>query len=268
MLAVKPFKSGNELNRDNQDLNSRRVIIKRVPHSFSEMDMLKIIQSRFGPIESIYQFKRLHRGKGKQASLGRYRSYSVVLNKPLVAHIMAAHGLLCLPDGQMAEICQYESYYEKALNQGDTIQIRVGPEAKYQLPAKTSNWSPKKAFHSNMPLTVTRCKTVSESESPHAGIANDLMYPMLPRHCQHSTKEIFMSSYKNRNELSDLATIQKSTQKIEHHVVDHLSKPTDRAYFLQYDTSQSNLINSTQDKQIAQEVFNLRINLRKPVGPA
>lgn len=104
VLTVKHFKYGAELNRDNQDLNSRRIIIKKVPHIFSEMEILNLIQSRFGPIESIYQFKRFHKGRRRKSNLGKFRSYSIVLTIPEMAQIMASQGILYLPNGQYAEI--------------------------------------------------------------------------------------------------------------------------------------------------------------------
>lgn len=56
-LQVSEYREGVDLIRYNQNLNRRRVVVKKIPKSWREEEVTQFLEIHFGPVQSLYKYK-------------------------------------------------------------------------------------------------------------------------------------------------------------------------------------------------------------------
>lgn len=82
-LHISEYRTGDQLDLHVQDMNSRRVVVKKVPQTVSEDMLRSLMEGLFGEIQSLFKFKA--RSHVNQASLDRNQkqvSFSVLFISP------------------------------------------------------------------------------------------------------------------------------------------------------------------------------------------
>ena len=92
-LAVGPFRQGSELWSHNEHINSRRVIVKKVPALVPEEMLRAALETQFGSIHRMYRFaaESTHKAAKKEKSR-KHHSYSVEFDLESSADRAAAEG--------------------------------------------------------------------------------------------------------------------------------------------------------------------------------
>lgn len=98
-LAIGPFRQGSELWSHNEHINSRRVIVKKVPASVLEDDLRKILETHFGTIHRMYKFaaESTHKAAKKEKSR-KHNTYSIEFEHEAFAEEASVCESLLLPD--------------------------------------------------------------------------------------------------------------------------------------------------------------------------
>lgn len=98
-LAVGPFRQGSELWSHNEHINSRRVIVKKIPAKVLEDDLRKVLESQFGTIHRMYKFAAESTQKAaKKEKSRKHNTYSIEFAKEEFAMEASACTTLLLPD--------------------------------------------------------------------------------------------------------------------------------------------------------------------------
>ena len=96
-IEISRYRTGLELFEYNKQINSRRVIVKKVPPSVSIHALTSILEAKFGQIYKIYKFEAesLYKAQ-KKARTRKHHSYSVEFEKENSAIKAAAYACLRL----------------------------------------------------------------------------------------------------------------------------------------------------------------------------
>ena len=84
-LFCKEFKKGNPLKLHNTQLILRRVIVKKAPFFLVEEDIKELLESKFGAVESIYEFKTDIQYQSTALNK-KFKSFSVTFRSDLVTN--------------------------------------------------------------------------------------------------------------------------------------------------------------------------------------
>ena len=98
-LAIGPFRQGSALWSHNGQVNSRRVIVKKVPSSISQETLQQVLERAFGEIGRIYCFAAESTEKAvKKQKNRKCNTYSVEFLTEASAMQAAKDGFLCIPE--------------------------------------------------------------------------------------------------------------------------------------------------------------------------
>ena len=98
-IRCSPLKSSQELMEERAFNNARKVLVKKVPSTISQMDLTTLLEERYGPIESVFAFlpdkDRMNRpNKGRSI-----RTYSVMFKDVQSAEAAALADTFLHPSG-------------------------------------------------------------------------------------------------------------------------------------------------------------------------
>lgn len=117
-LSIMPFYSGPDLKEVNRKLNQKRVILKRVPSSVTQAEIVSTIERKWGRIQSFFQYNRVSK---KSGGSGKFKSYSLTLEDPIVASNLVKQRSLSLTEGQTAQVIPYDVDFLKGKNSATTL---------------------------------------------------------------------------------------------------------------------------------------------------
>lgn len=101
-LTVTEYKSGQDLIAENQRLNKRRVILKKVPSYVAESDLRAELTKKCGPIHTLFQFKPVNSpdlSPSHAVEHPRFHVFSVVFKDLGAAKRLTKKGYFELSDG-------------------------------------------------------------------------------------------------------------------------------------------------------------------------
>ena len=76
-LKITKYLMGTELEVFAKEEESRRVVVKRIPHKFSQEHLVRVIERHFGVIRRAFQYEVSKKKKGSSKISGKYCSYSL-----------------------------------------------------------------------------------------------------------------------------------------------------------------------------------------------
>ena len=98
-LVIGPFRQGSELWSHNESINSRRVIVKKVPIRIEEESLRQVLEYQFGNISRMYRFAAESIEKAAKKDKSRKNNtYSVEFVNEESAAKASKHGIICISD--------------------------------------------------------------------------------------------------------------------------------------------------------------------------
>ena len=108
-LGISKYMSGKDLILYNNRIRGKRVIIKKVPSSFSLDELKSFIEQNYGPVQQIYVFKGdKSEDATKKHETRKNQAYSVVLHEKKDAKALADKEELVLPSGNTAIVQKFK----------------------------------------------------------------------------------------------------------------------------------------------------------------
>lgn len=120
-LAVGPFRQGSELWSHNEHINSRRVIVKKVPSMVPEEMLRAALETQFGTIHRMYRFAAESTTKAAKKEKNRkHHSYSVEFDLESSADQASAEGIFLLAEINTSVLM--EKFQKKPIDQVSSFQ--------------------------------------------------------------------------------------------------------------------------------------------------
>lgn len=146
-LAIIRFRQGPELSNHNEYINSRRVIIKKVPAGICQDSFKEKLQSAFGTITRMYRYEAESIEKAaKKEKRRKTNTYSVEFDEVASAEKASSKGLFYLQEVSVPVVV--ERYQRKALNGENYItnlksgmQTRINANINSQVVTSKANTS-------------------------------------------------------------------------------------------------------------------------------
>lgn len=179
VLFCQQYKSGPTLLAHSADVNSRRVVVKKVAPSVNLDELRKALQRAVGPIEVFYQYK--FDVAGQLHSSRDHKTYSVTfVDNSAALRSLLACGSLELPTGVRVEVEQF--CYNRKREKTVPNDSNIGPlflqgikssKVKTKTTAETKVSPHKGQKPSNPRDTLCRC-AAGHAEQPRGNISVEI----------------------------------------------------------------------------------------------
>lgn len=137
-LTALPFKSGLQLIMENSKLNSARIIIKKIPKTYSQEEIRNLLEQRHGPLRTLFKFEpdqtKLSSDPAMDRLYRRYDSYSAIFEDHSAAKELIEMGSFILGCGRVATIEKFRLRKKKLAQgadfpEGNTMGRPIGTQS-------------------------------------------------------------------------------------------------------------------------------------------